>query len=144
MGCSSFDIPISSFSEQVNLSSVSPPNTPSVSPPFSCAFPPTVPFYAAIEAPPPASSLTQVRSRRFKELGLDRRSCRFCRSMLASELLTSIAGSSRDSRLMWLGRGYLRQRFQNPPSCLSICSRLSHVPQNEWKAILAPLTFLEC
>ena len=30
------------------------------------------------------------------------------------------------------------QRFQNPPSCLSICSRLSHVPQNERKVILAP------
>ena len=61
-GCRSYDIPISSVSEQVNLSSVSPPNTPSVSPPFSCAFPPTMPFYAAIVASLPASSMTRVGS----------------------------------------------------------------------------------
>ena len=31
-------------------------------PPFSCAFPPTVPSYVAIVAPLPASSMTQVGS----------------------------------------------------------------------------------
>ena len=54
------------------------------------------------------------------------------------------AGSSRDSWLMWLGRGYLRQRGQNPPSYLSIVSRLSHVPQNERKVNLVLCDVLEC
>ena len=133
------DIPISPIPEQLVPSSVSLPNTPSVSSPFSDTVPPTVHSYAATVVPPPAKTMMHVRSRRFKELGLNRGSRKILKKQYSSRTITQYSGAWSRFSAYVIKEGIPKAEVSESTVINFLSSRLRN-PAKKEKGKVAPLT----
>ena len=91
------DIPIPSLPERPASGSVSQPSTSFAPPPFSGSAPPVRLAHAAESMANSSESLTAVRRRRFKMLGLSRGTRKILKRQGTSRTTTSMPVPGRDS-----------------------------------------------
>ena len=132
------DIPFSHLSEQVISSSVSPPSTASVSPPLACAFPPSAPSDPA-KLGPPAFSMMQVRSRRFKGMGLDGRSRKILKKQFSTRTINQYSGAWSRFSAYVLREGIPKAEVTESTVLNYLSSRLRD-PAKKGKGKVQPMT----